>query len=121
MSSIRYSAAKYLRKVFDNCGKALNHGSSRGKYFYYQRNGKEQIAYYLTKLQGNYIKSYKIQFFHEAEAINLYISFSIPTLLKKEVFIPDRKMELLVKTKIKDYKQHLKLFIELTPDLEWDY
>ena len=91
--------------------------------FIFQRDRKENQCYFLTKIKGNYISSYKIQYIANGKGINSFIGLFIPALCGEDDEDNSDKVEtvktLLLKTSIKEAKEHGKKFRELTPSLDW--
>jgi hypothetical protein len=91
---------RYLWRNGIDChgGKSLHWVHSRCRYSYLERDRNyEDLSHFLTIIRGNFIKTYQIKNIHESNEIR----------------------ELIVKTPIKEYEQHMNKFKEASPTLNW--
>ncbi len=123
MPTIRDKINKeFIYKLDENGGKRLESGFRR-KIFLYQRN-RTDSTYYLTTVKGNYIKSYKIQHLLDGKPQNLFMAFVVGGLIDPQSAREDANSTktiktLIVKSPINKHDEHLKNFMEATPDLNW--
>lgn len=126
-----HNPPKMMEGFSANNGKLLEFRPSRGRVIV-QRNRKKERAYYTTRFKGNYIKTWIVQYFRGDKLLDYFTEIAIPTFVsalgnqgvtQENVIESVKKIEvrktLLLKTSIRDYKEHLEKFKELTPDLEW--
>lgn len=112
----------FIYRLDDNGGKLIRYGTNR-KIFCYHRN-RVDSTYYLTRIKGNWIKSFKIQYLLNGEPQNTYIAFTVgglidPQKAKEDANKTKTVKTLIVKSRFNEYEKHLQLFKQLTPDLQW--
>jgi hypothetical protein len=102
--------------------KLLNCQSSRGSYFFWFRDRQQDQSYFLIRIRGNYIKAFCIRYENaQGHGINTYLGLTVPAIISGEMpeELPVRKKNLILKMKIKDYKNFVSEFRKITPSLQW--
>lgn len=122
----KYLTRKQLfNKINNSClqpnyGKLLTFYNNR-KAFFWTRDRKPDTTYYFVQIKGNYIRAFKINYSLGLKInIDFFSDAAIPAILTG--IRPDVKATkvLIVKTKLKEYKNFAIQFKQKSDSLEWN-
>jgi hypothetical protein len=121
---MRKQLRDFVNAVTENSGKLLNCRYSRGRFVWQRNRQSDNLCYYMTRIRGNKIKTWRIQYLYEGQPQSLFIDFVIPSIagsdaIQEKVEKTQTIKTLLIETPIRDTIKHLSLFREQAPDLEW--